>query len=152
MEQELHDYYRWAPYWHTGGRALAAAAQAQREREPGMRDSHLRSAKEVIGYHIQALDGEIGHVKDFFLQEDCWCIRYVLVNTRNWLPGRDVLVAQASMDKVDWAESKVYVDLTRQQVKESPEYNVKTSIAREYEERLLDHYDVPPYWIQKPLV
>jgi hypothetical protein len=152
MEQELHDYYRWVPYWRTGGRALAAAAKAQAEQTQETGDPHLRSAQEVIGYHIQALDGEIGHVKDFFLEGDCWCIRYVLVNTRNWLPGRDVLVAQASLDKVDWAASKVYVDLRRQQVKESPEYDANNPIAREYEERLHQHYDLPPYWMQKPLM
>ena len=131
---------------------MAAAAKAQAEREPEAGDPHLRSAKEVMGYHIQALDGEIGHVRDFFVQEDCWCIRYVLVNTRNWLPGRDVLIAQAALGKVDWAESKAYVALTRQQVKDSPEYDAKNPIAREYEERLHEHYDVPAYWMQKPLV
>jgi stress response protein YsnF len=150
MEQELHDYYRWTPYWKTGGRALIAAAEAQTAQDRETGDPHLRSAREMMGYHIQARDGEIGHIKDFFVEGDCWCIRYVLVNTRNWLPGRDVLIAQRSLTKVDWAETKVYVDLTRQQVKESPEYDVKTPISRAYEERLHQHYRVPAYWLQKP--
>lgn len=152
MEQELYDYYRWVPYWRTGGRALAAAVKAQAEREQDRGDPHLRSAKEVMGYHIQARDGEIGYVKDFFLEPDYWAIRYVLVNTRSWLPGRDVLIAHQCLNKVDWAEAKAYVDLTRQQVKESPEYDVETPIAREYEQRLHQHYGIPTYWLQKPLV
>lgn len=120
MEQEVYDYYRWVPYWRTGARALAAAVEAQAERERDRGDPHLRSAKEVMGYRVQARDGEIGYIKDFFLEPDHWAIRYVLVNTRNWLPGRDVLIAQQCLNKVDWAESKAYVDLSRQQVQESP--------------------------------
>jgi hypothetical protein len=151
MEQELHDYYRWAPYWRTGGRALAAAQEAQAEQND-RDDPHLRSAREVMGYHIQARDGEIGHVKDFYLEEDCWCIRYVLVNTWNWLPGRDVLITRQCLSKVNWTESKAYVELTRQQVKESPPYDVETPIARGYEERLHRHHGIPAYWLQKPLM
>jgi hypothetical protein len=151
VEEELHGYYRWTPYWRSGGRALAAAKEAQAEQEGEGGDPHLRSVREVIGYHIQARDGEIGHIKDFFLGGEDWVIRYVLVNTRNWLPGRDVLIAQQCLIRVDWAESKAHVDLTRQQVRESPEYSVETPIVREYERELLRHYNVPEYWLQKPL-
>jgi hypothetical protein len=57
----------------------------------GPEKSHLRSVKEVIGYHIQATDGDIGHVEDFVVDDEVWALRYVVVDTRNWLPGRKVL-------------------------------------------------------------
>jgi hypothetical protein len=62
------------------------------------------------------------------------------------------LIAQQSLARVDWADSKAYVDLTRQQVQESPEYDVKAPIVRVYEEQLHDHYGVPAYWLQKPII
>lgn len=110
-------------------------------------DSTLRSVKEVTGYHIQASDGEIGHVEDFFLDEESWTIRYMLVNTRNWLPGRKVLVAPSWIQRVSWQESKVHVRMTQEEIKKSPEYDPETLIEREYESRVYEYYGIPGYWI-----
>ncbi|PIR25273.1 MAG: photosystem reaction center subunit H [Deltaproteobacteria bacterium CG_4_10_14_0_2_um_filter_43_8] len=63
-------------------------------------DPHLRSAKEVSGYHIEASDGEIGHIEDFLVEDDNWRIRYIVVDTRNWLPGKKVLIAPAWIEKI----------------------------------------------------
>jgi hypothetical protein len=152
MESELHHYYGWAPYWRTGARGLVAA-ETQVEQAPAEepRDSpHLRSTREVSGYHIQATDGEIGHVEDFFIEVSCWTIRYALVDTQNWLPGRKVLVGQRWLSGVDWAESKAYVDLTREQVEQSPKYDTEVPIPRRYEVELHDHYGLPGYWLNSP--
>jgi uncharacterized protein YrrD len=153
MEAELHHYYGWVPYWRTGARALVAVdAQAtETSAEGSEHDPHLRSTREVTGYHLQATDSEIGHVEDFFVEASCWTIHYMLVDTRKWLPGRKVLVGHKCLSGVDWAESKAYVDLTREQVEQSPEYDPEKPIARSYEIELHDHYGVPGYWLNSPL-
>ncbi len=110
------------------------------------RNPHLRSAKEVIGYYIQATDGDIGHVEDIFVEAETWVIRYLMVDTRNWWPGRMVLVSAAWASDVSWSERKVFVDVTRDCVRESPEYHAGAPVDRAYEERLHGHYGYPPYW------
>jgi uncharacterized protein YrrD len=152
-ETELHQYYAWVPYWNAGARALTAAqvqAAATAENEPEQ-DPHLRSSREVTGYHIEATDGEIGHVEDFFVEATSWTIRYVLVDTRNWLPGRKVLIGQQWLCGVDWAESKACVDLSRNQIEQSPEYDPAKPIAHAYEVELHDHYGIPGYWMHSPV-
>jgi hypothetical protein len=72
-------------------------------------DSHLRSTKAVTGYHIEALDGELGHVDGFIVDDESWAIRYMEVATRNWWPGKKVLVSPAWIDRMSWEDSKVYV-------------------------------------------
>jgi len=109
--------------------------------------SMLRSAKEVIGYHIAANDGDIGHVEDFFADDSEWHIHYMMIDTRNWLPGRKVLIAPKWTQSVNWSESKVHIDMTQQQVQESPEYNPTTQIERTYETALHTYYGYPGYWL-----
>jgi hypothetical protein len=85
-------------------------------------DPHLRSTREVIGYHIQAKDGEIGHVEDFFVSETDWPIMYMMVDTRNWLPGRHVVVELELVEEVNCPESKVHLKLTRGGIEGIPAY------------------------------
>ena len=85
-------------------------------------DSHLRSTKVVTGYHIEATDGEIGHVEDFIVDTYTWAIQYIEVNTRNWWPGKKVLISPHWIERVSWTDSKIYVDLSRETIKNSPEY------------------------------
>ena len=80
-------------------------------------DHHLRSTHAVSGYHIQALDGEIGHVEDFIIDDETWAIRYLMVNTHNFWPGRKVLISPQWIENVSWDESKVFVNLSRDAIK-----------------------------------
>jgi PRC-barrel domain len=109
-------------------------------------DPHLRSSAIVIGYHIAATDGEIGHVEDFLVDEATWAIRYMVVDTRNWWSGTKVLVSPGWVARVDWDASKVEVNMTREQIKNSPEYDPSGPVQRDYEARLHDHYGRPGYW------
>jgi sporulation protein YlmC with PRC-barrel domain len=97
----------------------SASVPSEEPGRPG--DPHLRSSKEVIGYHIQARDGEIGHVEDFVVNDETWTIHFVVVNTRNWWPGRKVLMAPMWIKQVDWAAGKVEVDLSRGTIEKSPQ-------------------------------
>ncbi len=110
-------------------------------------DSHLRSAREVMGYNIHATDNEIGHVEDMLFDEESYELRYLVVDTRNWLPGKQVLVATEWVRQVKWIESAVEVAITRAQVENSPVYSARNPISREFEIELYNAYDLPGYWI-----
>jgi hypothetical protein len=116
-------------------------------REPT--DSHLRSTESVTGYNIDAVDGDIGHVDGFVMDDEAWAIRYVEVATRNWWPGKKVLVSPAWIERVSWMDSKVYVGLTREAIKGAPEYVETVPITRAHENMLYHHYGRPPYWLQE---
>ena len=113
----------------------------------GSTDSHLRSTEAVTGYNIEAGDVEIGHVDGFVVDDEAWAIRYLEVATRNWWPGKKVLLSPAWIERVSWTESKVYVHLSREAIKNGPEYIESRAITREYEGRLYAHYGRPPYWV-----
>ncbi|MGD8627062.1 MAG: PRC-barrel domain-containing protein [Anaerolineae bacterium] len=156
MEADLYTYYGWTPYWRGGspitGIGAAAAAETiarmaiQDDQPEGEPDPHLRSTREVIGYHIQARDGTIGHLEDLIVEDESWFIRYLVVDTRNWLPGRQVLVSPTWVEQVDWVERLVHVDLGQETIKNSPEYDPTMPVNREYEVRLYDYYGRPQYW------
>jgi sporulation protein YlmC with PRC-barrel domain len=125
----------------------AEALQARAGKESA--DSHLRSTNEVIGYHIEAADGEIGHVADIIIDDETWAIRYLEVDTRNWWPGKRVLVSPQWIEQVSWPVSKVFVHLSRETIKNGPEYFESMPITREYENRLYSYYGRPAYWLQQ---
>jgi hypothetical protein len=136
----------WGMGPHPG--ALYAGARedaAELERDPTS-DPHLRSTKEVKGYHIRAKDGEIGHVHDFIVDDRTWTIRYLVIDTRNWLPGRKVLVSPRWVTDVMWGEREVDVNLSQDRVRNAPEYDPYAPINREYEARLYDFHGRPVYW------
>jgi hypothetical protein len=149
------EYYGWPSYWVGGGlwgpapypAALYGKRQQEfRDREAEIEQSHLRSAKELTGYHIQAKDREIGHVEDFLVDDTTWTLRYMVVDTRNWLPGRKVLIPPAWLDSVSWADRTVRVDLTADTVEKSPEYDPSKPVKRTYETRLYRYYGQRPHW------
>lgn len=109
-------------------------------------DRHLRSTEEVTDYGIQASDGEIGHVHDFVLDDTSWAIRYLIIDTSNWWIGKKVLISPDWIDEVSWAESKIFVDLTREAIQDAPEYSEEALITRDYEADLHGHYRREPYW------
>ena len=80
----------------------------------------LHRSVKVCGFHLHATDGTIGHVDDLLFDESDWTIRYLVVDTSNWIGGKSVLVPAAVVTRVDPAESRVDISLTRAQVKEGP--------------------------------
>ncbi len=130
-EAEFLRYYHYPHYWGTpgwtiGGLAEERAEDAAREAE----DSHLRSTREVIGYHIHALHGELGHVDDFLIDDESWAIRNVVVDTSNWWFGKKVLLRPEAIDSVRWPDRKVFVELTRRSVKSAPLYDERMPIEQ----------------------
>lgn len=103
-------------------------------------DIHLRSTKKVTGYHIHANDGEIGHVEDYIVDDEKWSISFLIVDTHNWLPGRKVLIMPHWINHIDFDESKVYVNLSKESIKNSPVFDSSQPVDKDYEIELFKHY------------
>jgi sporulation protein YlmC with PRC-barrel domain len=112
-------------------------------------DHHLRSMHDVSGYRIHATDGEIGHVEDFIIDDETWAIRYLIVDTQNWWPGKKVLISPHWIERVSWSESAVFINLPRETIKQSPEYTEEFLPTRDYEDKLHLHYNRQGYWVDK---
>lgn len=159
FEEEYYGYYDWPTYW-AGPYMWGSYSDIVRDSEkwtgalPGKEtgDSHLRSTQEVSGYHVQGVDGEIGHVEDFILDDETWAIRYLVISTQNWWPGRKVLVSPLWIDRVSWNESKVFINLSCESIKQSPEYTDDSNITRDYETGLHRHYDRKGYWVDVSVI
>lgn len=170
-EIQLAEHYQWPAYWtdvtfmdaHRVGmhpeqyleRMKEIGQRQEKSRSPVLEKTlttdldattHLRSTGEVIGYHIHATDDDIGHVEDFIVDTATWHIRYMVVDTKNWWPGKKVLVSPAWIEDISWLEEKVYVGLTRQTIKNSPEFDPSEPVNKTYETHLYDYYGRPKYW------
>jgi hypothetical protein len=142
----------WGPALYPSGlpvpTSVLSDAIADRARKESS-DSHLRSNHAVTGYRVEALDGEIGHIEGFLMDDKAWAIRYIVVATRNWWPGKKVLVSPGWIQGVSWEGSKVCVGLSRDAILTGPEFDASAPITREYEGRLHLHYGRPPYWLHE---
>ncbi len=158
-EESYYGYYGWPLYWggpYMWGYYPEIVRDSEKWREPTQHDKdkawdpHLRSSHEVTGYHIEAADGDIGHVEDFIIDDETWAIRYLIIDTRNWWPGKKVLVSSQWIDHVSWHEEKVFINLQRDIIKQSPEYTEESPLTRDYEIRLHRHYTIEGYWVREP--
>jgi len=150
-EIELNAHYGWPAYWGgteplpTGMQPsvpmppLRSQPSGAFRKEPG--DRHLRSMRELQNYRIHAVDGEIGHVDDFLVDDEQWDVRYLVVATRNWLPGRKVLISPRWLvGEISWARQAVNLIMNRESIRCSPEYDPSAPPDRAYENELEEHY------------
>ena len=167
QEMRYADYYGYPYYWGgmgmwgdgmyvplvpSGGvgrspseAAKIAAAQHAHD------DPHLRSCQAVVGYHIHASDGDIGHVQGMVVDEETWALRYLVVDTTNWWGGHQVLVAPQWIKSISWADSLVYINRSRQAIQGSPLFDSTAELNREYELELHRHYQRSGYSDQEPI-
>jgi hypothetical protein len=106
----------------------------------------LRSIKQLYGDKLGASDGEIGHVKDFYFDDQNWAIRYLVADTGSWLPGRQVLLTPHSLGRLDQNEKILRVNLSRKQIEASPSIETHKPVSRQYEEEYYRYYGWPFYW------
>jgi sporulation protein YlmC with PRC-barrel domain len=172
METGMYDHYGYNPFWDSGygiagnvallggygylggmGGAMLLPTDRNttqlRPSEDELRDAHrnssdvhLRSVVAVMGYHIQATDGEIGHVHSFLVEVADWSIRYLVVDTTSWWPGKKVLISPNSILKINWLESLVEVNVDRSAVKNCAGYDETTKIDDAYDEELRMNYGI----------
>ena len=166
MEEKVVKHYDWPLYWASsapGGVPNIPAGTKMREklldfenlteeekqeREEKL-DSNLRSLNEISGYEIQAVDKSFGKVKDLFVDEEDWLIRYLLIDTRKILPSKKVIIAPEWIRHISWDRQQVFVKKTKKEIKNAPKYKedrAKKLVSRDYEKDLYDHYNEPEYW------
>lgn len=154
QEAVYHEYLGTDPYWIQDP---APVAPVQPIQPPGIEpgegaaraggDPHLRSAQEVVGYHVETADGSVGHVEDLLLDDEAWRVRYIVVDTRNWLPAKKVLVPPDCVSGMEWSLQRILVDLNSQEIKDAPAWDPDAPMDRRYETRLHEHYGQAPYWV-----
>jgi hypothetical protein len=168
MEALMYDHYGSSPYWPVGaglgapmagypgymppaGYSYVAPAPASVTERVGYEpprsgDPHLRSVNEVTGYYVQGSDDEIGHVEDFLVDSNGWSIRYLIIDTKNWWPGKNVLISPSWVEAIDWGTHTMRMSHTRDEIKSAPEYDPTLEIERDYESKLHRYYGRSEYW------
>jgi hypothetical protein len=144
-ELEFYRYYGYPYYW--GYRGLWATERLACEpTQCPENDPQLRSCKSVTGYHIHAVDGDIGHVKGMLFDEESSAIRYLIVNTSNWWRGHQVLIAPESIADVSWPNRRVVVQLTRQAIRQAVPCDQALLPDRQGETLVYEHYGHDRVW------
>ena len=157
----LSIHYGWPMAWHAGTPGFGPTAApvhpdtlspfkesaAETHPEEPESETSLHSFREIEGYSIEATDGSIGHVEDFIADPVDWKLRYLVVDTRKWLPGKKVLVGLNWLRSISFPDRSARIDLQREQIRKGPLYDPDGSLDRAYEDRLHDYYNLPRYWI-----
>ncbi|HET8722202.1 MAG TPA: PRC-barrel domain-containing protein [Nitrospira sp.] len=148
-EEAYFRHFQWAPYWEPGPSEWASAVPFP-ETPPvpidttlpadAPKNPHLRSSSEIAGYDIQASNGAVGHLEDLVVDDETWTVRYLEVDTRNWLPGKKVLLQTVRIDHISWAERSVAVVLRKEAIESAPPYDPSKLITPGYEVQLFKHY------------
>ena len=106
----------------------------------------LRTLKDLHDYAIGAVDGAIGQVKDLYVDDEAWVVRYLVVETGGWLMGRKVLISPIAIGPADWATRQLPVSITMEQVRNSPDLDTDKPVTRQHELAYSDYYGYPTYW------
>jgi hypothetical protein len=158
MESLLYDYYGWDPYWgatHFGGAVLpnaeseivgdAARREADAEIPPLDGGDHLHSVASVKGYYVHAVDGDIGHVENVLVDDSNWEVRYFVIATRNWWPGKIVQLSPYAVKDIDWFGEHINMNVTRDQVRSAPAWDPLGMMDEVSEDQFHRHFGWPGY-------
>jgi hypothetical protein len=161
-ERELRLFFQWREYWddeifiqRAGYSPLGSPGLGTVESSPMLlanipsslnANPHLRSANEMQGYSIRAQDGDIGHVEDFIIRVPSWEIRYLVIETGNWLSGKKFLISPQWVRSIDWSRHAVELEMTCRKIEESPEFSVGKPLTRDDEASLYDYFEKPHDW------
>jgi hypothetical protein len=158
MEALLYDYYGWDPYWgatHFGAAVLPNAEsrivgdvvrrEADAETPPIDGADRLHSVASFKSYYVHALDGDIGHVENVLADDTNWEIRYLVIATRNWWPGKVVQLAPYAVKDIDWFGQHINMNVTRDQVRSAPAWDPLAMMDEVGEEQLHRHFGWPGY-------
>jgi hypothetical protein len=106
----------------------------------------LQNIKELYGSKLAALDGDFGHAKDFYFDDESWVIRYLVADTGSWLTGRLVLIAPHAFAKWDHFENTLRIKLRKKQIEDSPSIDEHEPVTRQFEDGYYRSYGWPAYW------
>jgi hypothetical protein len=141
--------FDWAPGWAAaGGSILPMPSSAVVLAEPADGDignPNLRSVREVLGYTVQGVGDNLGHIDDFLAATEDWSIRHLVVDTLNASRHRKVLITPGRVERVDWAEKRLHVDMTVVDLGKCPKFDPTAPVNRQHEVRLYDYYGRPGF-------
>lgn len=147
-ELKYHRYFGFPIYW--GGivsempapiPAIPEPLYPSKEDVPGqIHETHLRSARELEGYRVEASDGHMGHVSELLIMPEDWHIPYLILKTKDWLPGRKVIVPTTSFRRVNWLDRSIKVNLERAEIERAPEFNGQDLENGTLDEKLYQHF------------
>lgn len=158
-EREHAGYYGHPLYWEGSGLwgmqaqpvlAIEVADRRPVDPEPSPTEAQLRSGNALEGHQILATDGDLGHVDDLLVEDQTWAVRYFVVSTSNWWGGHKVLISTQWVSEIDWPDSTVSLDLSREQIRSAPPYDARALFERQYEQAMHEHYGRPTYWADEP--
>jgi hypothetical protein len=139
-EEDYYRYYGWPVYWEGGQmwgmgsfpvfrQPPGPALHAHRAHPQQSGDIHLRSAQAIAGYHIQTVDGTIGHVSSFLVDDKSWLIGELVVETGHWFSGKEILIAPGKIERIDYETSKVFVSLTKEDIQRASGSGIAQAVA-----------------------
>jgi uncharacterized protein YrrD len=111
---------------------------------------HLRNLKDLIGFSLEARDGEIGELKEVYFDDQVWFVRYLVVHTGGRFFGREVLVTPQVVESIDDDARRIVLNLVREQVENSPPVGSERPVSRHYEAQYHFYYGLDPYWVMAP--
>lgn len=150
-EKELFEHYDLTPYWPANmvgyagsgsmlypGTVITPPKGVINEEDI---DTNLRSYEEISGYNISAKDEQFGHINDLIIDDDTWQILYVIIDTKNIVPwSKLVMLPIELIDELSFTHNEAKINLTKDTIKNAPEYNPSIAINAEYEKVLYDFY------------
>ncbi|MDB5104492.1 MAG: PRC-barrel domain protein [Fibrobacteres bacterium] len=155
FEEDYYKYFGWPYYWagpYLWGPSPFPVLPSSPLEAPTPSDErlradfpkgnpHLRSSDEMAGYHMRAQDGEIGHLEDFLYDDKDWSIRYVVVGTRNWWPGKQVLVPPTWIGQIHWEDREVKAEVVREDIRQAPAFDPAEPMTEAFEDQLARYYE-----------
>jgi len=103
----------------------------------------LQSVTRLFEARLGASDGEIGRVNDLYFDDQNWAVRYLVADTGSWMPGRLVLISPRAFGNLHQGGKVLLVNLTRQQIENSPSIESHKPVSRQYEEEYHRYYGWP---------
>jgi hypothetical protein len=123
----------------------AARRNADAQTPPLDGGDHLHSVAEFKGYIVHAVDGDIGHVENCLADDANWDIRYLVIATRNWWPGKVAQLSPYAVKDIDWFGEHINMNVTRDQVRSAPAWDPLTMADKVSEDELHRHFGWPGY-------
>jgi sporulation protein YlmC with PRC-barrel domain len=105
-----------------------------------------RNIFSLLGFSLHAIDGEVGKVEEFYFDDKTWTVRYLVVKTHKIFSNRLVLISPVSIGRFIWEDGTFPVNLSKKQIKNSPDIDTDKPVSRQHEAVLNAYYLWEPYW------
>lgn len=153
LEDQIHSFFGWQPYWSgepEGGSVSPKAPEGENmtgdrqaesipDHDPEGK-SHLRSARDMVGYKIEATRQPVGTLADLLVDDESWMVRYLVVDVGQPDTTRQVVIAADTVETIDWRQLAIYLDLDRENIERAPSYEAAPVLPEALERELERHF------------